>query len=96
MDEIVHPKRRFSLKLNVGGDTREEMIALLNYFVTQIEGGSTDFVSGGCASGGHFNLIEDADMTPELYRVKLKEYLEEKRNQRWYWPPKMCPVIEHG
>lgn len=76
------PKRRFSVLIDAGGDTREELISLLRHCVDEIENGSTELVSGGCGAGGYFTVVEDAAMTPELYTERLKKYLEEKRLER--------------
>lgn len=68
------PRRRFELVLRAGGDTREDLVGMVNHLFDCFDRGSKQGVTGGCSAGGWFQLLENPDMTNEKYFANIKEY----------------------
>lgn len=70
------PVRAFSIELKVGGDTKEDAVALLREFANSIDEGQTGTAHGGPSSGGFFDVKIDPEMTHDKYIAVLEAYLE--------------------
>lgn len=81
MNALTPPKRRFEITMTVGGDTMKDAVRLIESFADGIMAGSTNQVSGGYSSGGHFKLTENPDMTHEKYAAALHDYLESAKGR---------------
>lgn len=77
----VAPKRRFSVTIEAGGDTWDDVARTLRDLLPHIEdhGPTCESVSGGCSSGHWVHVAEDPEMTAEKYRAALEAYLAERK-----------------
>lgn len=71
------PRRAYRTELIADGDTKEEMVRMIEDFLEALQKGSTGFVSGGCGSGGYFNVTCKPEITHEIYVEKLNAYLSD-------------------
>jgi hypothetical protein len=80
--ENPRPYRRLRLEIVMHADDQDTLLRELQEVVSQIECGQVGpVISGGCDSSFHFVLIENKEMTPELYREQLTRYLDAKRSE---------------
>jgi hypothetical protein len=79
---VEPPTRRFKLTLEIGGDTMQDLLSLLDHFAEELPRGLTGCAHSGCSAGGSFQLIEDHNMAHEKYVTELHEYLEKKKHER--------------
>lgn len=83
MGERPIPRRRFRLVLDLHADSLDELsIALRSIDFSVTAEGSTNSTSGGCGSGWHYEVTEDAGMTPEKYRADLDAWIAADRAER--------------
>lgn len=75
------PKRRFTLKIEWGSDDREGLVHALRHIAFEIESGAPPdrVISGRPRDGGHYELVEDPDMTHERYMAALDRWLAERK-----------------
>lgn len=79
MSAATRPARRFTVTIEAGGDTWDDIAHALRDLLPHIEehGPKCDSVSGGCSGGHWVRVIENPEMTPEKYRAALDAYLDE-------------------
>lgn len=74
------PRRAFTLTLEIGADTRDELVHALHDLAHRIE---RDEVSRGCwgspSNGAVYELLVDESQTHDKYFEAINKYLEEKR-----------------
>lgn len=68
-ENIKPPKRCYQLKINVGGDTWEDVIWQLKDLVDHVidHGPECQMVSGGCNAGWNIEVEHRPDMTNAKY-----------------------------
>lgn len=71
------PRRRYQLELNVGADSKEDLIGFLRSFQTELymDRISTG-VTGGYSSGGHYKLSIDERITHDSWAEDNERYVE--------------------
>lgn len=71
------PKRRFEIEVHVSGDTWDDVKRGVEFLLPHIidHGPNCNSVGGGCSSGYWVNVVEDPEMTPQLYVSALEAYL---------------------
>ena len=76
------PKRRATLRIEIGGDTWADVSSALESIAYRIdsEGPITDLVSGGYSSGYYVIGIEDESQTGDKFRQQNHEYVQSLRN----------------
>lgn len=77
------PRRAFDLTLHLGGDTWQDVVELLRTLADHVveHGPECDMVTGGCASGGHVQVIRDPAMTHDAYVAAVERYLAAGRKE---------------
>lgn len=72
------PKRRVTLKIEIGGDSWADVSSALESIAHRIdcEGPITDLVSGGYSSGYYVIGIEDESQTGDKFRQQNAEYVK--------------------
>lgn len=73
---MSYPKRAHVLTLELGADTKEDMIAALEQIIFDLHRGSTDVTSGGYSSGWIMAYKVDPEMTHDRYVDLLNAALE--------------------
>lgn len=73
------PKRRVTLKIEIGGDDWCAVSEALESIAFRIdsEGPITSLVSGGWSAGYHVTSIEDESQTGEKFRKENAEYVRQ-------------------
>ncbi len=80
MSEQPIPHRRYRLVLDLHADSLDELsIALRSIDFSVTADGSRNCTTGGCGSGWHYEVTEDAAMTPEKYRADLDAWIAAER-----------------
>lgn len=65
-------RRAWHCDVSCGGDTREDMIQMLQIIIEYLEsGGNGPMAQGGCSSGGHIEVTHNPEMTRERYFEEL-------------------------
>lgn len=72
------PKRRFTVKIQIGADSETEILSELNNIYTHFAFGRKDSVSGSPISNHMITVEENPGQTNERYHEQLKEYLRER------------------
>lgn len=70
------PKRRFTVELHAGGDTRDDLVSAIKDAAFSVMEGSNGSVSGGCTTGFYFIVIEDSTMDAARFQKELREYID--------------------
>lgn len=75
------PKRRFTVTIEAGGDTWQDIAMTLRDLLPHIEehGPKCDSVGGGVSSGHWVHVVERPEMTPERYHEELDAFLAATR-----------------
>jgi hypothetical protein len=78
------PKRKYTLKIEIGGDTWEDVLHDLQFLSDHIpdHGPRCDSVCGGVSGGHMVEVIVDDTMTHERYHQLSNEYLKQVRKDR--------------
>lgn len=77
------PDRRFVVKIEIGGDTADDIESALRQLHFDWSRGSRGCVSGGCSSSWTVSVRENPEMTHEKYVAALNDYLaQEKKESR--------------
>jgi len=78
---VKQPKRRVTLKIEIGGDTWADVSSALESIAHRIdtEGPITSSVSGGWSSGYTVIGIEDESQTGDKFREESAEYVKTLR-----------------
>ncbi len=75
---MSNPKRAHVLTLELGADTKDDMIAGLEQIIFDLHRGSTQVTSGGYSTGWIMSYTVDPDMTHDRYFELLNAALEAK------------------
>lgn len=75
------PSRRFTLHVNVEGDTLRDLKVMAREVLDTVQqrleaGERIDLTIGGPDAGAYASLVEDAEQTHERYHQQLDAYLE--------------------
>ena len=75
---MKQPKRRVTLRIEVGGDSWTDVSSALESIVQRIdcEGPITSLISGGWSSGYHVTGVVDEDQTGDKFRQENHEYVK--------------------
>jgi hypothetical protein len=68
------PKRRFTIRIDAGGDTMEDAVRLARELARKIGDGGP-VITGGYSSGGVAEVIERPEMDHERYCEQLEAHL---------------------
>lgn len=76
------PKRRFVVRIEVGGDTWEDTQRLVAEVLEHVHdhGQHCSLVHGGPRAGAFVEIKEAPEMTHERYHAELEAYLEAQRD----------------
>lgn len=79
-----HPRRRFTIRIMVTGDTWEDVAHSLRDLLPHVEehGPACSSVSGGSSTGHIVEVTEDPEMTHEKYTQELETYLADLRSKK--------------
>lgn len=80
MNENDGPKRRFTIELEVGGDTLADAVSMLRHFIEQLRKDARACCSGGYSRSGTFKVVERPDMTHDAFEAELEKWLEDSRH----------------
>lgn len=77
------PKRRWTLSIEVTGDTWEDVAQGVRELLPHIEdhGERCSSVSGGYSSGHWVNVCERPEMTHEKYQSELEEFIADHKSR---------------
>lgn len=75
------PKRAYTLTLEIGADTREELIAALRHIEFTTARGSNSCTSGGVGWGGWWDIAIQEEMTSERYHAECLAWLATLRSK---------------
>lgn len=73
-EKIEQPQRAFYVEMKVGGDTKEDLIGLIEEFLQCIKNGGDNCVTGGYGEGGYFELKQNSEMTHDKYVTLLEVF----------------------
>lgn len=79
MKEVEAPKRAYSIEIEVGADTKQDLIGQIKEIIRRLEEGSIQGVTGGYSVGSHFKLTVDENMTHDKYFEQNERWLEKNR-----------------
>jgi hypothetical protein len=82
--QMEAPHRRIQFDLHLEADSWDELERALDQMALDVGIGymRSSGACGGCGSGYHWNTTEDPDMTDEIYKAKLQEYVAAIRAER--------------
>jgi hypothetical protein len=77
MTDLPKPRRRVEVRMEISGDSWEEINRALHSIRTDLiaEGSLRNMVSGGCGSGWWISVSENETITHESWRESLDAYL---------------------
>lgn len=76
------PRRAYVFKVEIGADTRNDLIAVLRHLEFQISADKLSTgVSGGYSSGYTYSLDIDESITHDDFMAALNRWLEEHRSK---------------
>jgi hypothetical protein len=78
------PRRRFTVEIEVSGDSWEHVQRGLQDLLPHIEdhGPQCSSVSGGYSSGHWIRVTENPEMTPQKYRAEVESYVAGLKAQK--------------
>lgn len=80
MSDKSTPRRKYTLELNIHGDTWKDVMNELDWITEHIHqhGEQCDSGGGGPDSGHTVMVIKDPQMTHEKYHTEVKAWMEER------------------
>lgn len=69
------PQRRFTIEMEVGGDTLEDAVSVVKDFLRHLQKGSRSCITGGYRRCGEFTVVERPDVTHESFFAALEKYM---------------------
>lgn len=75
------PKRKVTIEISTGGDTREDAIYILREMLKLVEQGGNSSITGGYSNCGTLTVIERPDVTHHSFFAELEEHLAEKEKE---------------
>lgn len=82
-DKAKPPVRAYRLTLQLGADSKKDLVSALEHIASQIEQNEmTTGTWGSPSSGCNYELLIEPNQTHEKYFEDLQLYLKEKTNDR--------------
>ena len=70
------PRRAFHLTAEIGGDTLADLEHEIRHLLECVQRGSRRVTGGSPSGGGHWEVVENPEMTHERYFALVNEYLK--------------------